>query len=129
MLWPQKIYFNGFDISNFFQSYEIYYYFCSQERFSQTKIFPWFKKFSINKDFSLIKDNFHRQRFFLIDEMFHSQTSFLLTLILDPLNTKSYAKVLTLTISFLRTCKLILISIKKLTLYNVSTECTSVHKN
>ena len=129
MLWPQKIYFNGFDISNFFQSYETYYYFCSQERFSQTKIFPWFKKFSINKDFSLIKDNFHRQRFFLIDEMFHSQTSFLLTLILDPLNTKSYAKVLTLTISFLRTCKLILISIKKLTLYNVSIECTSVHKN
>ena len=48
---------------------------------------------------------------------------------LDPLNTKSYAKALTLTISFLRTCKLILISIKKLTLYNVSTECTSVHKN
>ena len=37
--------------------------------------------------------------------------------------------VLTQTISFLIICELLLLNIKKLTLYNVLTECTSIQTN
>ena len=88
--------------------------FHKQGSFSQLRIFTQSKNFSRNKD----------------------QKGSLKAKILDPFNTTSYAKyfnslmlvgnkmsyILTRTISFLGTCDLLSLNIKKLILFNVLTE-------
>ena len=108
--------------------------------FSQKVFFPWLRKFSINKEFSrnktfsLMKEVFHKQRFLHSQNFLQTKIKkkSLKSKILDPCNTKSYAKISLThqcllvtkghtyfkTISFLSMCELLLLNIKKLILDN-----------
>ena len=88
-----------------------------------------------HEKFSLIYEVFHKQRFLHSQKIFCKQRSkrFSKSLNFRPshliLVGKRMSCVLKRTISFLSTCELLLLNIKKLIICNVSIECTSMQTN